>query len=161
VGLESNTIYNEDCMAEMQRLPDNSVDLIATDPPYFRVKGESWDRQWESSAKFIEWVGELCMQMETCSQAERKPVPLASPQMAARVEGKISESLNALNRIRWTKSAGWRNKCRPVDLRSYLSPWEEIIFAEHINTRRNYMGFEKDTLYYEAALRRVAAHPQV
>ena len=41
VGLESNTIYNEDCLIGRQRLPDNSVDLIATDPPYFRVKGES------------------------------------------------------------------------------------------------------------------------
>jgi site-specific DNA-methyltransferase (adenine-specific) len=51
--------------------------------------------------------------------------------MAARVEVTVSAQLNPLNRIRWMKSAGWHNKCRPQDLRSYLSPWEEIIFAEH------------------------------
>jgi site-specific DNA-methyltransferase (adenine-specific) len=29
-----NTIYNEDCLETMKRMPDNFVDLILTDPPY-------------------------------------------------------------------------------------------------------------------------------
>jgi DNA modification methylase len=29
-----NVIYNEDCLTGMARLPDKSVDLIVTDPPY-------------------------------------------------------------------------------------------------------------------------------
>lgn len=29
-----DTIYNEDCMAGLDRIPDNSIDLVATDPPY-------------------------------------------------------------------------------------------------------------------------------
>jgi site-specific DNA-methyltransferase (adenine-specific) len=131
VGLKSNVIYNEDCLIGMQRLPNNSVDLIATDPPYFRVKRESWDRQWESSEKFIEWIGDLCNQWRRILKPNGSLYCFASPQMAAMVEVKISDSLNTLNRIRWMKSAGWHNKCRPLDLRSYLSPWEEIIFAEH------------------------------
>ena len=34
--METNVIYNEDCIGEdgMCRLPDNSIDLIVTDPPY-------------------------------------------------------------------------------------------------------------------------------
>lgn len=32
--LELNRIYNMDCMEVMKSLPDNSIDLIATDPPY-------------------------------------------------------------------------------------------------------------------------------
>jgi modification methylase len=32
--LELNKIYNEDCLATMQRMEDNSVDLIITSPPY-------------------------------------------------------------------------------------------------------------------------------
>ena len=27
-------LYNEDCMEVLKSLPDNSVDLIVTDPPY-------------------------------------------------------------------------------------------------------------------------------
>ena len=36
-----------DAIETMRGLPDNSVDLIATDPPYFKVKGDAWDRQWD------------------------------------------------------------------------------------------------------------------
>lgn len=32
--VELNTIYNEDCLEGMKRIPDGSVDLIVTDPPY-------------------------------------------------------------------------------------------------------------------------------
>lgn len=32
--IELNTIYNEDCLETMRRMPDGFVDLIVTDPPY-------------------------------------------------------------------------------------------------------------------------------
>jgi len=32
--LKTNVIYNEDCLEKMKELPDNSVDLVLTDPPY-------------------------------------------------------------------------------------------------------------------------------
>lgn len=41
--IELNTIYNEDCLETMKRIPDKSVDVIFTDPPYgvaFKKPGE-------------------------------------------------------------------------------------------------------------------------
>jgi len=32
--IQLDTIYNEDCLEGMKRIPDGSVDCIATDPPY-------------------------------------------------------------------------------------------------------------------------------
>lgn len=32
--METNKIYNEDCLKGMKKLPDNSIDLIITSPPY-------------------------------------------------------------------------------------------------------------------------------
>lgn len=32
--IELNRIYNEDCLEGMKRIPDKSIDLILTDPPY-------------------------------------------------------------------------------------------------------------------------------
>jgi site-specific DNA-methyltransferase (adenine-specific)/modification methylase len=32
--IEFNTIYNEDCLETMKRMPDKSVDAIVTSPPY-------------------------------------------------------------------------------------------------------------------------------
>lgn len=37
--IELDKIYNEDCLIGMQRIPDGSVDLVLTDPPYLFVKG--------------------------------------------------------------------------------------------------------------------------
>lgn len=32
--MKVDIIYNEDCIQGMKKLPDNSIDLIVTDPPY-------------------------------------------------------------------------------------------------------------------------------
>ncbi len=33
-NIQLNTIYNEDCLETMKRMPDGFVDLVLTDPPY-------------------------------------------------------------------------------------------------------------------------------
>src|SRR5690625_1227639 len=37
-GIELNQIYNEDCLDGMRRIPDNSVDLTVTSPPYDNLR---------------------------------------------------------------------------------------------------------------------------
>ena len=32
--IKLNMIYNEDCLEGMKSIPDDSIDLIITDPPY-------------------------------------------------------------------------------------------------------------------------------
>ena len=32
--MKTNVIYNEDCLEGMKKLPDESIDIIITDPPY-------------------------------------------------------------------------------------------------------------------------------
>ncbi|MHC4196173.1 MAG: DNA methyltransferase [Planctomycetota bacterium] len=49
---------------------------------------------------------------------------------AYRIELAIGEHFNVLNNIRWYKEAGWHQKTDKEAIRSYLSPWEAIIFAE-------------------------------
>ena len=124
------TLYHGDCLDVMATLPDNSVDLIATDPPYFRVKNEPWDRQWESAAGFLAWIGALCQEWRRVLKPNGSLYVFASPEMSTRVEVKIGECFNVLNNIRWYKEQGWHKKADEEILRSYLSPWESIIFAE-------------------------------
>jgi len=124
------SVVQGDALELMRALPDSGVDLIVADPPYFRVKNEPWDRQWESAEGFLAWLGTICEQWQRILKPNGSLYCFASPMMAAKVECKIGERLNPLNRIRWNKKAGWHNKVAPQDLRSYLSPWEEIIFAE-------------------------------
>jgi len=129
--MSSWQIIEGDCLQVMPTLPDNSVSLICTDPPYYRVKNEPWDRQWDSAEGFIEWFGLLCAEWQRILKPNGSLYVFASPKMAARVECKTAEFFEVLNRIRWVKEAGWHNKTDKEMVRSYLSPWEEIIFAEH------------------------------
>jgi adenine-specific DNA-methyltransferase len=103
--LQLDVLYNEDCLLGMQRLPDNSVDLIATDPPYFRVKGESWDRQWKDSARFIEWIGYLCEQWARVLKPNGSLYVFASRAMCRKVEAEIEKRFSVLNRITWVKAS--------------------------------------------------------
>lgn len=48
-------LHAGDCLAYMRTMPAASVDLIATDPPYYKVKSAAWDRQWRTSDKFLAW----------------------------------------------------------------------------------------------------------
>jgi site-specific DNA-methyltransferase (adenine-specific) len=124
-------LLHTECLAYMQTMPDNSVDAIVTDPPYFGVKDDDWDNQWKSAGHFIEWIGELSEQWQRILKPNGSLYCFASPRMAARVEVKIAERFDVLNRARWVKDAGWHQKAEKEALRSFLSPWEEIIFAEH------------------------------
>ena len=132
--LELDRIICGDCLEELPKLEANSVDLILTDPPYYKVKGEAWDNQWENPAKFLDWIGQLCQEWQRVLKPNGSLYVFASPKMAARVECKIGEYFNVLNNIRWQKEAGWHNKAEKEILRSYLSPWEACIFAEHFGS---------------------------
>ena len=124
-------IVQGDCRCIMPDLAESSFDAIVTDPPYFRVKEEPWDRQWDTPAEFLEWLGQLSEQWLRILKPNGSLYVFASPKMAARVEVQLSEKFNILNRIRWVKDEGWHKKAEKEAQRSFLSPWEEIIFAEH------------------------------
>ena len=51
-----NIIYNVDCIEGLKRLPDESVDLIIADPPYFKVIGETWDYKLSTLNEYVEWT---------------------------------------------------------------------------------------------------------
>jgi adenine-specific DNA-methyltransferase len=124
------TIYHAEALETMRSMPDSSVDAVITDPPYFRVKGEPWDRQWKSRARFLEWIGALCDEWRRILKPNGSLFVFASPDMAWHVENEIRQRFSVLNSIRWLKQEGWHNKAEKESLRSFLSPWEGIVFAE-------------------------------
>lgn len=122
-----------EALATMREMEDNSIDLIATDPPYFKVKNEPWDRQWDKPEGFLAWIGELCEQWQRILKPNGSLYCFASPKMAARVECKIAERLNVLNRLTWAKPAfSTKAEMNPKAWqRLYFPTSEAIIFAEH------------------------------
>lgn len=128
------TLYQAKAEAILPFLPDASIDLIVTDPPYFRVKSEWWDRQWDSRDGFLAWLRDLCGEWRRVLKPNGSLYVFASPDMAWHVEGVVRESFNVLNQIRWVKEDGWHQKAEKEGLRSFLSPWEAVVFAEQFWT---------------------------
>ncbi|WOH61917.1 site-specific DNA-methyltransferase [Bradyrhizobium sp. BWC-3-1] len=120
-----------DCLHTMRGMADNSVDLILTDPPYFKVKDEPWDNQWAKPQQFLAWLDTVLQEFQRILKPNGSIYLFASPQMATRVETLIAQRFDVLNSIRWYKESGWHRKQRKEDLRTYLQPWEAVLFAEH------------------------------
>ena len=122
-----------DCLSILPELEAGSVDAVCTDPPYFKVKDEAWDRQWDKPVSFLRWLKKCRDEWYRLLAPNGSLYCFASPKMAARVETLIAGRFCVLNRVRWVKEAGWHQKAEKETLRSFLSPWEEILFAEHYN----------------------------
>jgi site-specific DNA-methyltransferase (adenine-specific) len=132
--MTQHTLHLGDCLEVMRTMADCSVDAVVTDPPYFRVKDEDWDRQWDNPVAFLAWLDQVAEQWQRLLKPNGSLYCFASPQMAARVEVMLGQRFEVLNNIRWVKSQGWHEKAEKEALRSYLSPWEAVIFAEQFGS---------------------------
>ena len=58
--MRKNTISNKDCLEYLKTIPDKSVDLVLTDPPYFIGfdGGKGWDSYWKHDREYIMWCME-------------------------------------------------------------------------------------------------------
>jgi site-specific DNA-methyltransferase (adenine-specific) len=60
------SIYNENCLTAFKKLPDNSIDFIATDPPYFLDgMGDDWsDKELNKKKDKAKVIGSLPVGMK-------------------------------------------------------------------------------------------------
>ena len=64
--LETNVVYNEDCLIGMERIPDNSIDMILCDLPYGTTRGAHeklipYDKLWEQYKRIIKKNGAIVL----------------------------------------------------------------------------------------------------
>lgn len=125
------TLHNADCLDILAGLPDASIDAVITDPPYFRVKSDPWDRQWRTADAFAVWIGQVLDQFARVLKPNGSLYLFASPQMAARIEVLIAERMQVLNHIVWAKPSGRHLGTCKAQQRHFFPQTERILFAEH------------------------------
>lgn len=125
---DSVTIINADCRDVLPM----ECDAVVTDPPYFRIVSDAWDRQWDTAEGFLAFIGDRCSAWHRDIKPNGSLYCFASPIMAARVECKIAERFNVLNSIIWDKGRISRMAGKKDErLRQFVPMSERIIFAEH------------------------------
>ncbi|HEM8141397.1 TPA: site-specific DNA-methyltransferase [Providencia rettgeri] len=131
VNLNSINLVNDDSLSYIKTLPDNSIDLIATDPPYFQVKSCNWDNQWENVTAYLSWLDEMLAEFWRVLKPNGSLYMFCGSKLAADTELLVRERFDVLNHIIWAKPSGpWRRQNKE-SLRSYFPATERIIFAEH------------------------------
>ncbi|EGC4561825.1 site-specific DNA-methyltransferase [Escherichia coli] len=131
VKISSCELINADCLEFIQTLPENSVDLIVTDPPYFKVKPEGWDNQWKGDDDYLKWLDRCLAQFWRVLKPAGSLYLFCGHRLASDTEIMMRERFNVLNHIIWAKPSGRWNGCSKESLRAYFPATERILFAEH------------------------------
>ncbi|EFH1207360.1 site-specific DNA-methyltransferase [Escherichia coli] len=153
VKISSCELINADCLEFIRSLPENSVDLIVTDPPYFKVKPEGWDNQWAGDEDYLKWLDQCLAQFWRVLKPAGSLYLFCGHRLASDIEIMMRERFNVLNHIIWAKPSGRWNGCNKESLRAYFPATERILFAEH------YQGpYRPKDVGYEAKGRSLKQH---
>lgn len=134
---ERVTLYCGDAIETVRSLPDRSIDLICTDPPYYRVKSAAWDRQWKTRDDYLAWLDRLCVEWRRVLRPGGSFYIFASPQMCWHVERIVRTHFTMLSHIRWLKHNGPHLRQHKEALRKPFPNHESILFAEHPEQHRH------------------------
>lgn len=149
-GSESALVYNADALSILKQIPDGSVSLILTDPPYHSTKKANikGDKDFKKDDDFIKWLSLYFEEWRRILKPNGSIYCFCSSEMAARIEVEMSKSFNVLAHVVWTKPNepgfdGWKQKMRKESLRQWYSHSERALFAEPAsegNLHRSYFG---------------------
>ncbi|EJF1946172.1 site-specific DNA-methyltransferase [Salmonella enterica] len=124
-------LINADCLHFISTLPDNSIDLIITDPPYFKVKPDGWDNQWKGDDDYLRWLDQCFAEFWRVLKPAGSLYLFCGHRLASDIEILMRGRFSVLNHIIWAKPSGRWNGCNKESLRAYFPATERILFAEH------------------------------
>jgi site-specific DNA-methyltransferase (adenine-specific) len=130
-------IINGDSLEILKSIPNNSISLILTDPPYHSTKKENItnDTAFDSDEDFLSWMQAYSVEWKRILRPNGSLFVFCSSQMSAKLEILFSTDFNVLSHIVWTKPNepgfdGWKGKMKKEALRQWYPHSERIIFAE-------------------------------
>ena len=151
-------IFNIDALKLLKKIPDNSIDLIYTDPPYFiqeevsvirrgnsmKYKAKSnidfkknteWDRVWKNQKEYLEWIKELLTEMKRVLKEDRHIIMWFDKRRISYLWD-IAEELGMKGRT----SLMWK-KTNPVPQARGVSPAKSVEMAMWITNGKSKQEF--------------------
>ena len=126
-----------DSLALLSSLPDHSISLILTDPPYHSTKKHNiyGDTAFAEDEHYLEWMSEYSTEWRRVLKPNGSLFCFCATAMSARLEVLLSKKFNVLSHIVWTKPNdpgfdGWKGKMKKEALRQWYAHSERILFAE-------------------------------
>ena len=134
--METDWILNRDCLEGLKEIPDKSVNMVFTDPPYYKVMTETregdkveWDNQWDSKADFLAWLNEIMAELSRILTDNGSIYMCMDKVMAGPVQVEMSKHFYVLNNITWYKT-NTRAQVYWTGNRCFPQASEAILFGE-------------------------------
>lgn len=156
---DKSLVINGDSLEYLKRIPEKSVSLILTDPPYHSTKKNNItnDKAFNSDDEFLNWINLFALEWKRILRPNGSLFFFCSSAMSAKLEILLSNYFNVLSHIVWTKPNdpgfdGWKGKMKKEALRQWYPHSERVLFMEPAiegNLKRSWFGHflkEKRTL---------------
>lgn len=137
VKIKDSLIINGDSLYELSKIPDNSISLILTDPPYHSTQKKNihGDTAFKIDQDYIEWMRLFAKEWKRILKHNGCVYCFCSSAMESQLAVMFSSEFNILSQIVWTKPNapgydGWKQKMKKESLRQWYAHSERIIFME-------------------------------
>lgn len=128
-------ILKGDSLELLKNIPDHSIELIVTDPPYHSTnkKNITGDTQFKKDEDFLNWMEKFANEWKRVLKFNGSVYCFCSSQMEYQLIERFRKEFNILSTITWTKPSkpgydGWRHKMKKESLRQWYPASERIIF---------------------------------
>lgn len=145
-------VVGGDSLERLRGLPDSSVSLILTDPPYHSTKKMNIanDASFEEDEHFLEWMEMYAREWRRVLKLSGTVYVFCSSQMSARLEVMMARYLRPIGHVTWTKPNepgydGWKGKMRKESLRTWYPHSERILMFEH-GTYGSYEAYRRSPM---------------
>ena len=149
-NIQESLVINGDSLEVLKKIPDQTISLILTDPPYHVTKKKNihGDTAFKDDASYLEWLALFAKEWFRILKPNGSLYVFCDSGMSAKIEVLLEKQYNILSHIVWTKPNlpgfdGWKGKMNKEALRQWYGHSERIIFAEPAysnNLFRSYFG---------------------
>jgi adenine-specific DNA-methyltransferase len=125
-----------DCLELLKSYIDQSIDCCITDPPYYKIKTDSWDNQWKTKEAYLDWLKLVLIEIRRVLKPNGSIILFINDKMLFEVGTIISEQFKIINNLIWVKpdAAGAEKGAKAKKINGFISKVEYAIFAEVPNS---------------------------
>ena len=138
IGTDSCIVVQGDSIETIKSIPDHSIALILTDPPYHSTKKHNiiGDTSFTTDTDYIKWMEQYAIEWKRVLKYNGSIFCFCSSAMSAQLQMMFSKYYNILSEITWTKPNapgydGWKQKMKKEALRQWYPHSERILFMEN------------------------------
>ena len=139
-----NTVFCEDALAGLARIPDGAVDLILTDPPYNLGKDYGNDSDQQSAAAYLDWTARWIAQALPKLKPNGSLYIFLTWRFSPEIFVMLKQRMTMMNEIIWDR----RVPSMGGSVRSYTSVHDTVGFF--VNRKDYYFDLDAVRIAYDA-----------